>query len=57
MNRIHPLYAMILNRLLDRDMRDIMPDRMERFDEIAKFITDDSESETDVIEINPEDYE
>ena len=57
MNRIHPLYAKILNRLLDQDMRDGMPEREKRFEELSKYITDDSESETDVIEINPEDYE
>ena len=52
MKDIHPLYAYLLNRLVDLDQRELMPNRDLRFQELANYIMDGSESDTDVIEID-----
>ncbi len=57
MKDIHPLYAKILNQLLDLDQRKSMPEKEKRFSELAGLITDDSEVDTDVFEIDPEKYD
>ena len=49
MSELHPFFVNVFNDILDRDQREAMPKRKQRFEEMAKYITDDSELDTDIL--------
>lgn len=54
MSDYHPLYDHIVERLLDKDMREFLPDRDQRKQAFQVYLDQDDERQTDVIEMPEE---
>ncbi len=51
MSDLPKFYANIINRLLDSDTREELGPRQDRFQNLATYLSDESEQDTDVITI------
>lgn len=54
---LHPYYGKILEALVAMDHRTILPPAADRLDTLASFVADDSEKNTEIVTIDPSEYD